>query len=95
MPEYEFVNVRFNIEREDENYIFSKLNPKNKGGSIKDALKKFYAVDSMKKTEIKSILKEIIEDEIYPEDDLNIKEDISIHPNRIKIMVNGREQKTI
>lgn len=90
---YEFVNVRFNLDKEDEKALYSKLNPSNKGGSVKKFLKKFFALDDenlMKKAELKSIIKELVDDE------MGIREEKKIIPSvnqkkKIRIITEGRE----
>lgn len=67
MNQYEFVNVRFNILKEEEKMLFEKLNPKNKGGSIKKYLKNYLLLEDenlIKKLEIESIIEEIINNKV-------------------------------
>lgn len=93
MSNYQFVNVRFNLEKEEEKVLFDKLNPKNRGGNIKKILKQFMLLDDeslMKKAELKEIIREIMDNEI------NIRKDKKIIPlvnmnKKIKILTERGE----
>lgn len=85
---YEFVNVRFNMDKEDERELFEKLNPKNKGGSIKKILKSYYSMND-EKLDLKSIIEEIVDNQINIREELKFKEkNLS---NEIFIKVGGKE----
>lgn len=60
---YQFVNVRFNLNNEEEKVLYEKLNPKNRGGNIKKVLKQhflFNEENSFKKAYLKEIIREIV-----------------------------------
>ncbi len=90
---YEFVNVRFNMQKEEEKVLFEKLNPRNKGGSIKKVLKQFYLLQDenlFKKAEIKELIREIMDSQDY---NIDIKKDKRIISSNesgvIKIKIGG------
>lgn len=93
MSDYNFVNIRFNMEDDEEKVLFSKLNPNNRGGNIKKVLKKFFLLEDenlMKKIELKSIIKEIVDKE------MDVREERKIIPSvnqnkKIKIIREERE----
>ena len=93
MSDYQFVNVRFNLSKEEEKALFDKLNPKNRGGNIKKILKNLMLLDDenlMKKVELKEIIREIVDNEI------NIRKENKIIPSvnmkkKIKIISHKEE----
>jgi hypothetical protein len=89
MP-YKFVNVRFNTDKEEEKILYEKLNSRNRAGNIKDIMKKFFLLDDenlMRKVELKSLIKEVLDNEVNIENE----KIISSSKNIVKINLNGRE----
>ena len=87
MNKYQFVNVRFNLDKEEEKALFDNLNSNNRAGDIKKILKQHVNEDFFKKLEFKSIIEEIVERElsrIIEENKLESK-------SQVKININGME----
>lgn len=96
MANYQFVNLRFNMDKEDEKELYSKLNPNNRAGHVKNMIKKFFLLDDenlMKKIELKSIIKEIMDNEMDIKKDKNIIQSDYINKSGIKIIVGGSEKQ--
>lgn len=92
MSNYQFVNIRFNLNKEDEKELFNKLNPSNRAGNVKQILKKYFVLedgDFLKKLEIKSLIKELMDKEIHPKEEKKIIHNVST--GGIKIIVGGKE----
>jgi hypothetical protein len=78
MSNYQFVNVRFNLDKPEEKELYDKLNPKNRAGNIKSIIKNHLTLKDenlMKKVDLKEIIREIVDNEI------NIRNEKKIQPN--------------
>lgn len=88
---YKFVNVRFNLDNEEENKIYAKLNEKNRGGHVKKELKKTLLEEAFEKAKIESVVRDMVLS-MDPREEKNIKEDVSLFKSGIKIVVNGKDK---
>lgn len=60
---YQFVNVRFNLNKPEEKALYEKLDNANRGGNIKKVLKNFFLLsdeDLIKKADLKSLIEEVV-----------------------------------
>lgn len=88
---YKFVNVRFNLNDEDESKIYAKLNQKNRGGHVKKELKKTLLEEAFEKAKIESVVRDMVI-QMDTKEDKKIKEDVSLFKSGIKIVVNGKDK---
>lgn len=96
MANYQFVNLRFNMDKEEEKELYIKLNTRNRAGHVKTIIKKFFLLDDenlMKKVELKSIIREIMDNEMDIKKDKKIIQSDSLIQSGIKIIVGGSEKQ--
>jgi hypothetical protein len=92
MSNYQFVNVRFNLDKDEEKTLFNKLNPKNRAGNIKIILKQFFLLNDenlMKKVELKEIIREIMDNEMDIRKEKKIQP--SVNKNKKITIIKGDE----
>ena len=88
MSNYQFVNVRFNLDKEEEKVLFDKLNPKNRAGCIKSIIKNHLLLEDenlMKKVDLKEIIREIVDNEINTRNEKKIQPNLNMN-KKIKII---------
>lgn len=94
MTNYQFVNVRFNLDKPEEEILFNKLNIKNRAGNIKTILKQSFLLNDenlIKKAELKSIIQEIMDTQLDIKVEKKIQPIININKNKRITIVKGDE----